>query len=1370
MMKRLRFITLLTTVLAFALSCVAGADDGAITNKSMSKNINVPIFDQSVVNEQVSEAEHAFTDFMKFYVPAQKASGELLADTEDGGIVYCDIDGQLVQDNEPNNEEDKECLNDPVETLGVAKPLVNVFIYGPQFEVEGTAFGHSFFDTYAAVSLDDGETWKKTNLSESADKSSFDLEEDHKPSKKDPLPNDHTILFGSKNNGAWHARGYDTPYTAHCSECHGSALQGTAQTPSCYSCHGSNKWEEPTPIELGPIVTSAIFKNGKILVVGENALSKIEVTLINGETGHELGTTDATYTGTFDFNLKTEVPPCTVSAFYTDSGQVREDGPAISVLDKDGIPVEECEGHTVDLNEYPGGTYNVFRAVAGNKVLVAWPSRFCGSGQPAYSLTTDNDDDENGIPVAEKVATANAIADFIRAGDSELGVPALPNFTSPFDAEGNLNLAVDDLYLFDAFGVAGSQGSVDFADEGYPQAGVVPFGCVWTARGVMLPGDDPRTEDFEEASYMVWTKAERLTSGRRDPNRIEVHAVQGAGFVITWQEDPEGLRPGQGLGPGEGWSGAVAHAQTDAWYSFINEEYFDIVKTAYEDDEGKVAYTLDPIDILDHDLTMSGRPQVFVPMAVPMRLSNNAKCNPYDMETSGTGTPPVYCVFEPHDDYDIPIGAQNFGLRDQCAATVEILTGNEEQDKDKLSDICVADSFDGIAGADLPNRANTALTRPRTSLQVYSPSDDEKSAWVVVIGEESKGLGKFFFRADADGDGYADQCTELESEEDPTCTEEIGKNIWYFSFDMGTPDTSAGTDNPNSLINNLVNQGNMLNQAEVYWGTGELLGLMDTATMADDGGGLYDDEEGDYNFEIANTEIARRGSLLVQGISKAVAGDSGLVAMPSWKQGVMRQGGPADTMLRRIVLPGDFDPAVDNPYAFDNMVCDEWLIDPDTNPYYPGGLCADPAINLSGVVVDTCLDDETGTPVDCPTVDTTTGSTYGISDTVPVLQGYIKQEGNKTRVLTWHQCPSVHTIASKSDDIEPVACGTPDWFGYVNDNNLDDQSWYNPLDVSKGHRGFLDGDFAMFLYAWSPNWRLNTKGHDRYELYVRRSFDGGVTWGTTPSNFTAGDGVTYSVGNGTVTCESYRKTETGTGDAEEPIACYEFAAGAAEHARNVTQHKSMKITTLDPRYASTGSPRGVGIDPLTCTAGLFVDSAVIDGVFTCDDTSEVQDTDLRNPSRYFMVFETGDNKTVEAGEAEPLDLYYSRAETFGDDYVVWTETDTGYDTDLVNTCFPSVNYGEVLLNDDPRIGSGFCNEFNRMNTGGDSHSSEASLSGNSDGSKMYGVTGQWVFEDDDDYESEISESDAMARRVWWIDNYRSDNLDLIYTLPGTQNE
>ena len=47
---------------------------------------------------------------------------------------------------------------------------------------------------------------------------------------------------------------------------------------------------------------------------------------------------------------------------------------------------------------------------------------------------------------------------------------------------------------------------------------------------------------------------------------------------------------------------------------------------------------------------------------------------------------------------------------------------------------------------------------------------------------------------------------------------------------------------------------------------------------------------------------------------------------------------------------------------------------------------------------------------------------------------------------------------------------------------------------------------------------------------------------------------------------------------------------------------------------------------------------------------------------------------------------------------------------------------------------------------------------NPDGSKMYAVWAQWVFEGDkDNYEGEVIESDAMARRVWWIDDYVSDD-------------
>ena len=59
---------------------------------------------------------------------------------------------------------------------------------------------------------------------------------------------------------------------------------------------------------------------------------------------------------------------------------------------------------------------------------------------------------------------------------------------------------------------------------------------------------------------------------------------------------------------------------------------------------------------------------------------------------------------------EIPVGASAFGLNDACAGTVIIQTGNENNPSE--SEICVADTNDdGVA--DLPNRANTALTRPR---------------------------------------------------------------------------------------------------------------------------------------------------------------------------------------------------------------------------------------------------------------------------------------------------------------------------------------------------------------------------------------------------------------------------------------------------------------------------------------------------------------------------------------------------------------------------------------------------------------------------------------------------------------------------------
>ena len=75
------------------------------------------------------------------------------------------------------------------------------------------------------------------------------------------------------------------------------------------------------------------------------------------------------------------------------------------------------------------------------------------------------------------------------------------------------------------------------------------------------------------------------------------------------------------------------------------------------------------------------------------------------------------------------------------------------------------------------------------------------------------------------------------------------------------------------------------------------------------------------------------------------------------------------------------------------------------------------------------------------------------------------------------------------------------------DNDLDDQVWENPFDIAKGHRGFLDGDYVLLNYAWSPNWKSNSVGNDHYNFYVRRSFDGGLTWTTTPAD-KGGVGIT----------------------------------------------------------------------------------------------------------------------------------------------------------------------------------------------------------------------------------------------------------------------
>jgi len=849
---------------------------------------------------------------------------------------------------------------------------------------------------------------------------------------------------------------------------------------------------------------------------------------------------------------------------------------------------------------YPGDAHNMTFAIAGDKVLVGWISKYCDGGSPAYTMV---------------------------------------------DTEGK------SIYP-DLWGVSGSQGSVDYELQGFPEVGEIPYSCVWAARGTLLPlGDYP-----EDGYDIIWTKAERLTSGRRDANRLEMAGDSAGGFMMTWQEDPEGLRPGQGLGPGEGWSGAVVNGQTDLWYSYISNADFEMVKTS--DD------TFVPVSIYEYDIT-GEMPKVAIPMALPIRLTDNAMCKI-------SGSQP-YCYMN-FDDVDavgnliipdpLPTVMPIDGSATFCADTVSWLSPGGS-----TLDLCIAKDGRVMQG-------RVGASRPRVNVQPFDSDGDGlyDNAFVIMGAEESKALGE-----GAPDDPGAGQ---PEEEEPP----DIGKNMWYYSFDMLNP--------------SFVMQGGILNHAakcspydvtEKGCTLGEIM-LLDDPIYLDN-----------IFYE---TEIARRFSHMSQPIHQI--GPSGVSSVLIVKQGILNQGGPADIFLRLTKVP-DVDwiksgcadpdgegpllapdrclPAGYNPYAYKNMVCEDddaneddgWAFRDGTNPRYVEGICLTTGINVSGTTIVSC---DAGTPEQCV--------------------ANFPWDGGVTpfpKVTEWRQCDGESTLGE-------FIC---------TDDDLDDESWENPFDVAKGHRGFIDGDFIMMMYAWSPNWKANSVGNDHYNLYARRSFDGGETWTTLPDSFVY-DGVAYK-GEGedqttvpdVTACENYG---AGTG---YTTVCFDYGPGDFEQARNLSQLTGNKVTILDPRYTPTG---GIKMLPIWDKYGLN----------ETDDLPYANDR-VRDPSKYFIVYETGDNTTVAEGEAVPMDLFYSRATQFGDDYLL-VEYPTGDGT----------SWG-----------------FPWLENKSDDLSGEAANTSDPSGDFYYVIWNQWQ---EDEFEN-VSESDAIFRRVMFNDLLDRTTLNLI---------
>ncbi|MCH5372545.1 MAG: choice-of-anchor O protein [Planctomycetes bacterium] len=758
--------------------------------------------------------------------------------------------------------------------------------------------------------------------------------------------------------------------------------------------------------------------------------------------------------------------------------------------------------------------------VKGNKILVAWTSKFARGGKPRYSIVScaEEDDDCKAIDY-------------------------------PFDDA----YAVDDIW-----GVAGPQRSHDYTDDGYPEVGEVPFSAVWVARGVIAtqaeidkgiydgltviddkgtedPSDD-ETRDEVQAGDILWYKPERLTSGRRDANQVFMGASDGAGFAIAWQEDPGGLRPGEAKGPGPGWGGATTNHKTDIWYSYVTWGDF-----------AKVDANFVPGGDPEHEFNI-GRPKALVPMSLPVRISDNDAVNTDNLlvELDEDGLPKL----DENGDF-IPIlndeaisedadGAHRYGYMldrlypetplwnwdgsiyeegDDASAWIpgsgtlyEFI--NQQGETKRVVVTADGRALDG----------NTGASRPNLFLQTYTVKGDDptttkveveyKSAWAIMAYEETKGMGS----GPPDDTGEGEEPQDGSGYDPYALVPDEGKNAIYHSFDFRTPDlVSAGT------ILNLPETdeyGEPLFVVEPDY-LGSVQNTDGTYTPIDNpaAGQLITDWKGYPQLAYEN---ARRPRFILQSKAAAFGGtkldgsfknpeNSGTVLIVLYKEGQEGQGRPSDIMARRFVVKKpDGTIKGGNPWSPANVL--------------PG------AQNVSTVVP---------------------GLTWVNPERDP------DAKGDGVKVCDWTQPEEA--------------------LGY--------KSGENPYEDARAHRGAIRGDFVVMGYSYTPNWAAARNAHDKYDFYIRRSFDGGATWSTDP--FAGADVVHEDIfinpdglSGADLAASSAPLLDEEGNDITEATKHYTvsttYGPGVYEPARNVSLIKNNKVSVIEPRIVAV--PGTIKID------------------------------------------------------------------------------------------------------------------------------------------------------------------------------------------------
>jgi len=397
-------------------------------------------------------------------------------------------------------------------------------------------------------------------------------------------------------------------------------------------------------------------------------------------------------------------------------------------------------------------------------------------------------------------------------------------------------------------------------------------------------------------------------------------------------------------------------------------------------------------------------------------------------------------------------------------------------------------------------------------------------------------------------------------------------------------------------------------------------------------------------------ENARRARFILQGKSKM--GASKTIMIIVYKEGKEGSGRPSDILLRRMVVPAG---QTGNPYRFSNLLCDAWITAPDGRQ-----VCVAGTRNMSSV-----------TPV-------VTTSSQGDS-TKEDAYGAIK-------VVRWEQLEA----------------------------NLTDASFTNPYEDARAHRGVLRGDFVMMGYSYTPNWAASRNGHDRYDFFIRRSFDGGQTWTTDP----AGAGVTH--------CQVFKKT-IGVGDdltfeydadghiVKEEV-CTEYAPGAFEQARNMSQLPNAKSSVIEPRIV--GPPAG----------------AVRNSDGTMSNKTDHPE-DIYDAAVVYLAYGTSTNPRKDPDGADeedgdvdalPLDLYYTFTQDRGETFVL-DEWEVNPDSDGNHAGETVTRWGYLAK--------------------GDAEQGEVQIRMTADGSRFYGVWLQELEILDPESPTHFEGSDVWFRRI-----------------------